>query len=99
MTFTITALKMMKQESAEKQLTRPHHGGSRSLVFMDDVMIGAAERSGLEAHIQKDSERNEPKHDTPALNWIRTPASFWIFLIISPFLPITMPTANLGTGT
>lgn len=42
---------MMKQESAEKQLTRPHHGGSGSLVFMDDVMIGAAERSGLEAHI------------------------------------------------
>lgn len=35
----------------------------------------------------------------PGLNWILTPASFWIFLIISPFLPITMPTANLGTAT
>lgn len=33
----------MKQESAEKQLKRPHDGGSGSLVFMDDVTIGAAE--------------------------------------------------------
>lgn len=36
---------------------------------------------------------------TPGLNWILTPASFWIFLIISPFLPITIPTANRGTET
>jgi len=36
---------------------------------------------------------------SPGLNWILTPVSFWIFLIISPFLPITIPTANLGTGT
>lgn len=35
----------------------------------------------------------------PGLNWILTPVSFWIFLIISPFLPITIPTANRGTGT
>lgn len=35
----------------------------------------------------------------PCLNWILTPASFWIFLIISPFLPMMMPTANLGTTT
>lgn len=33
------------------------------------------------------------------MNWMRTPASFWIFLIISPLRPMTMPTANLGTGT
>lgn len=33
------------------------------------------------------------------LNWILTPASFWIFLIISPFLPMTIPTTNLGTDT
>lgn len=35
----------------------------------------------------------------PGLNWILTPVSFCIFLIISPFLPITIPTANRGTGT
>lgn len=35
----------------------------------------------------------------PCLNWILTPASFCIFLIISPFLPMIMPTANLGTTT
>lgn len=35
----------------------------------------------------------------PGLNWILTPASFCIFFIISPFLPITIPTANRGIGT
>lgn len=35
----------------------------------------------------------------PCLNWILTPASFCIFFIISPFLPMMMPTANLGTTT
>lgn len=46
------------------------------------------------------SESNRsPSSHKPGLNWILTPASFWIFLIISPFLPITIPTANLGTET
>lgn len=46
------------------------------------------------------SESNgSPSSHKPGLNWILTPASFWIFLIISPFLPITIPTANLGTET
>lgn len=35
----------------------------------------------------------------PCLNWIRTPASFWIFLIISPLRPMTTPTECRGTGT
>lgn len=34
---------------------------------------------------------------SPGLNWIFTPASLWIFLIISPFRPITTPTEWRGT--
>lgn len=45
------------------------------------------------------SHRNLGMCYKPGLNWILTPASFWIFLIISPFLPITIPTANRGIGT
>lgn len=45
------------------------------------------------------SDRNLRTCYKPGLNWILTPASFWIFLIISPFLPITIPTANRGIGT
>lgn len=36
---------------------------------------------------------------SPCLNCIRTPASFWIFLIISPLRPMTTPTECRGTGT
>lgn len=43
--------------------------------------------------------RNLQTYYQPGLNWIRTPASFCIFFIISPFLPITIPTANRGIGT
>ncbi len=35
----------------------------------------------------------------PCWNCTRAPVSFWIFLIISPFLPITTPTADRGTAT
>lgn len=34
----------------------------------------------------------------PCLNCILTPASFWIFLIISPLRPMTTPTECRGTG-
>lgn len=43
--------------------------------------------------------RNLWTYYQPGLNWILTPASFCIFFIISPFLPITIPTANRGIGT
>jgi hypothetical protein len=42
---------------------------------------------------------NMTRLPSPGLNCIRTPASFWIFLIISPFRPITTPTEWRGTGT
>lgn len=35
---------------------------------------------------------------SPGLNCIFTPASLWIFLIISPFRPITTPTEWRGTA-